>query len=76
MTVRKGEPWGQPAVCPDDVRIRFDKLVQTQRREADGGADYDPHRVRHNVGEFFARPETHHPPAANWTGQPIAHPML
>ena len=21
MTVRKGEPWGQPAVCPDDVRV-------------------------------------------------------
>src|SRR4029079_7604821 len=21
MTVRKGEPWGQPAVCPADVRV-------------------------------------------------------
>jgi diacylglycerol kinase family enzyme len=21
MTVHKGEPWGQPAVCPDDVRV-------------------------------------------------------
>jgi len=21
MTVRKGEPWGSPAVCPDDVRV-------------------------------------------------------
>jgi len=21
MTVRKGEPWGQPAVCPDNVRV-------------------------------------------------------
>ena len=19
MTIRKGEPWGQPAVCPDDL---------------------------------------------------------
>jgi hypothetical protein len=58
------------------VRIRIDELIQAERGNAGRGADHDPQWLRHDGGKLVARPESHHPTAADWAGQSITHSIL
>ena len=46
MTIRKGEPWGEPAVCPTDLRV-----VPTDRDAARLG-DLAPHTRSSRCGDL------------------------